>query len=54
VLGLLARGYTNKQIATRLAVSVKTISNHVEHIYTKLELSSRAAATCSRPGRSAV
>jgi DNA-binding NarL/FixJ family response regulator len=45
VLGLLARGYTNRQIATRLAVSAKTVSNHVEHIYTKLDLSSRAAAT---------
>jgi HD-GYP domain-containing protein (c-di-GMP phosphodiesterase class II) len=45
VLSLLARGYTNRQIATRLAVSAKTVSNHVEHIYAKLELSSRAAAT---------
>ncbi len=45
VLGLLARGYTNKQIATRLGLSAKTVSNHLEHVYTKLDLSSRAAAT---------
>jgi HD-GYP domain-containing protein (c-di-GMP phosphodiesterase class II) len=45
VLGLLARGHANKQIALRLQVSPKTVSNHVEHIYAKLGVSSRAAAT---------
>jgi HD-GYP domain-containing protein (c-di-GMP phosphodiesterase class II) len=45
VLALLARGHSNKQIAARLVVSPKTVSNHVEHIYTKLGVSSRAAAT---------
>ena len=40
-----ARGHPNKQIAKRLAVSPKTVSNHVEHIYAKLQVSSRAAAT---------
>jgi DNA-binding NarL/FixJ family response regulator len=45
VLRLLARGHPNKQIARRLALSPKTVSNHVEHIYAKLDVSSRAAAT---------
>jgi HD-GYP domain-containing protein (c-di-GMP phosphodiesterase class II) len=45
VLGLLARGWSNKQIARRLEVTPKTVSNHVEHIYTKAGVSSRAAAT---------
>ena len=45
VLRMLARGHPNKQIAQRLAVSPKTVSNHVEHIYAKLGVSSRAAAT---------
>jgi HD-GYP domain-containing protein (c-di-GMP phosphodiesterase class II) len=45
VLGLLARGQSNKQIAQRLVVSPKTVANHVEHIYAKLGISSRAAAT---------
>jgi HD-GYP domain-containing protein (c-di-GMP phosphodiesterase class II) len=45
VLGLLARGHSNKQIAQRLAVSPKTVSSHVEHVYLKLGISSRAAAT---------
>ncbi len=41
----LARGHPDKQIARRLAVSPKTVSSHVEHIYAKLDVSSRAAAT---------
>jgi HD-GYP domain-containing protein (c-di-GMP phosphodiesterase class II) len=45
VLRLLARGHTNRQIAERLGISPKTTSNHVEHLYTKLGVSSRAAAT---------
>ncbi len=45
VLGLLARGHTNRQIAERLTVTPKTIANHAEHIYTKIGVTSRAAAT---------
>ena len=45
VLGLLARGHSNGEIAQRLVVSPKTAANHVEHIYAKLGVSSRAAAT---------
>ncbi|GAA1117390.1 hypothetical protein GCM10009630_13860 [Kribbella jejuensis] len=45
VLALLARGQTNKQIARELGVAPKTVSNHVEHVYTKLGVGSRAAAT---------
>jgi DNA-binding NarL/FixJ family response regulator len=45
VLGLLARGHSNREIARRLVVTPKTATNHVEHIYTKLGVSSRAAAT---------
>jgi HD-GYP domain-containing protein (c-di-GMP phosphodiesterase class II) len=45
VLGLLARGQANKQTAQRLGVTPKTVANHVEHIYLKIGVSSRAAAT---------
>ena len=45
VLGLLARGHSNREIAQRLVVTPKTAANHVEHIYAKLGVSSRAAAT---------
>jgi HD-GYP domain-containing protein (c-di-GMP phosphodiesterase class II) len=45
VLALLARGTSNRDIAGRLHISAKTVGNHVEHIYTKIGVSSRAAAT---------
>jgi len=45
VLALVARGWSNKQIAQRLSVTPRTVSNHVEHIYSKIGASSRAAAT---------
>lgn len=45
VLRLLARGQTNRQIAVRLGISIKTVGAHVEHIYTKADVRSRAAAT---------
>lgn len=44
VLGLLARGRTNRQIADALVISPKTVGAHVEHIYLKAGVSSRAAA----------
>jgi HD-GYP domain-containing protein (c-di-GMP phosphodiesterase class II) len=45
VLRLLARGLSNKAIAERLVISPKTVGNHVEHIYSKIDASSRAAAS---------
>lgn len=45
VVGLLARGKSNEAIAAALNVTPKTVSSHVEHIYTKLGVTSRAAAT---------
>ena len=45
VLGLLARGYSSRQIAERLVVTPKTVSNHIQNIYLKIDVSSRAAAT---------
>ena len=49
VLRLLARGLSNKEIAARLVISPKTAGNHVEHIYAKIDASSRAPRrACSR------
>ena len=45
VVQLLARGYTDRQIAERLIVSERTAHHHVEHIFGKLGVSTRAAAT---------
>jgi DNA-binding NarL/FixJ family response regulator len=44
VLGLLAEGLTNRQIAERLTVSEHTVHRHVTNILRKLELPSRTAA----------
>ncbi|HET7040475.1 MAG TPA: LuxR C-terminal-related transcriptional regulator, partial [Gemmatimonadales bacterium] len=44
VLGQVAQGLTNRQIATRLGVSEHTVHRHLANIFTRLGLSSRAAA----------
>lgn len=41
VLRLIARGHAYKQIANRLAISVKTVESHVSAVLRKLQLSSR-------------
>jgi DNA-binding CsgD family transcriptional regulator len=45
VLQLLAKGHTNKKIASDLFLSERTIDRHVSNIFSKLGVSSRAAAT---------
>jgi HD-GYP domain-containing protein (c-di-GMP phosphodiesterase class II) len=45
VLGLVSQGCSNAEIAARLAISRRTAEHHVQHIYTKIGVSSRAAAT---------
>jgi DNA-binding NarL/FixJ family response regulator len=45
VLRLVATGKTNKAIASELSLSEKTVDRHVSNILTKLDVSSRAAAT---------
>jgi DNA-binding NarL/FixJ family response regulator len=45
VLALLARGKTNRVIADELYISEKTVASHVSHIFTKLGVGSRSAAT---------
>jgi HD-GYP domain-containing protein (c-di-GMP phosphodiesterase class II) len=44
VLTLLARGLRNRDIARELGLSVKTVGRHVENLYAKTGVSSRAAA----------
>jgi HD-GYP domain-containing protein (c-di-GMP phosphodiesterase class II) len=45
VLRLLARGQPNKAIARTLSVTPKTVEHHVQHIYDKLGVATRAGAT---------
>jgi HD-GYP domain-containing protein (c-di-GMP phosphodiesterase class II)/DNA-binding CsgD family transcriptional regulator len=45
VLRLAAKGLTSKQMASDLFLSPSTIRTHLEHIYAKINVSTRAAAT---------
>jgi len=45
VLTLVASGVSNRVIAAQLTISEKTVARHISNIFTKLGLSSRAAAT---------
>jgi DNA-binding NarL/FixJ family response regulator len=45
VLRLIARGYTYKELARRLEISVKTVESHVSAVLRKLQLSSRHELT---------
>ena len=44
VLRLAARGLTTRQVADRLVISPKTADHHIQHIYAKIGVSTRAAA----------
>jgi DNA-binding CsgD family transcriptional regulator len=45
VLRLVAGGLTNRAIADALTISERTVDRHVSNIFTKLDVSTRAAAT---------
>jgi len=44
VLRLAARGLTTGEIANKLYISPKTADHHIQHVYTKIGVSTRAAA----------
>jgi HD-GYP domain-containing protein (c-di-GMP phosphodiesterase class II)/DNA-binding CsgD family transcriptional regulator len=44
VLRLAAKGLTTREIADRLVISPKTADHHIQHIYGKIDVSTRAAA----------
>src|SRR5438876_10370421 len=44
VLGLIAQGHNNNDIARRLGLSLKTVANHVSNIFSKLQVADRAQA----------
>ncbi len=44
VLGLIAAGLTNREIAERLVVSEATVKTHINHLFAKIDARDRAAA----------
>ncbi len=44
VLGLIARGLRNREIAGRLVISERTVGNHISNIFAKLQVADRAQA----------
>lgn len=44
ILDLIAQGLSNPQIAQRLALSAKTVRNHISNIFSKLQVADRAQA----------
>ena len=45
ILGLVARGLSNREIASRLVLSEKTVRNHVERTYSKIGATNRVGAS---------
>jgi DNA-binding NarL/FixJ family response regulator len=45
VLALIAEGLTDSQVAERLVLSTRTVQAHVRSIYSKLNITTRSAAT---------
>jgi len=45
VMRLIARGYSYKEVATELFISVKTVESHVSNVLRKLQLSNRHELT---------
>jgi DNA-binding NarL/FixJ family response regulator len=45
VVNLIARGYTYRETASRLEMAVKTLENHMGHIFDKLSVASRHELT---------
>lgn len=47
VLGLVAQGLTNREVARRLVISPLTVRKHLEHVYAKLGVRTRAGAVAA-------
>ena len=46
---LIARGYTYKEVAAELFISIKTVETHMSNVLRKLQLSNRTELTAGQP-----
>ena len=44
VLRLIAQGKSNKEVGAELVITPKTVGHHVEHVYDKIGVNTRAGA----------
>jgi len=44
ILGLLAQGHSNQEIAAKLFVSISTVKTHIQNLFEKLEVKRRIQA----------
>lgn len=45
ILALISRGFRNKDVSEKLAISENTVASHIKSIYQKLAISTRAEAS---------
>jgi DNA-binding CsgD family transcriptional regulator len=50
ILDYLAKGYSYKETAEQIGISYSTVHTHIEHIYHKLHVRSRAQAVAKYLG----
>ena len=53
IAGLVAAGRSNRQIATELYLSERTVESHISHVFSKLEVGSRVDVAIWYASRSA-
>lgn len=51
IFDLVARGFSNKEVARQLDISDQTVKTHLHRVYVKLQQSGRYKAVLSQPGR---
>ena len=54
VLGLVAAGGSNRDVAAQLCVTVATVRKHLEHVYRSLGVTNRTAAVAAAASHSAL
>jgi LuxR family maltose regulon positive regulatory protein len=49
-LKLIGQGYSNKRVARALGITAETVKSHIKHVFTKLNVNTRAHAVARAQG----